>query len=269
MPRKIEPERYKSGRKKRKKSAYLLLYITIGIVAATVLIILSMTVFFPIKSVAVEGKTQYSAKEIIESARVPLGGNLFTADLSHVADNVTSDLPYIASVEIKRSFPTKIVLKVTADKPFVQFEAGEKYYVTDVDGKCLSIADKLQANVPVIRGCKIKNVKAGKSVLQSEEISDDFAKITGIIDSGKAKDIAFTVINVSDRQSMWATYKDKIVMLFGSENNLDEKLNYADYVLKQRGDSDECGTLNLSRIPNSKNQVSFIPSELTKEQKSK
>ena len=105
--------------------------------------------------------------------------------------------------------------------------------------------------------------------MQSEEISDDFAKITGIIDSGKAKDIAFTVINVSDRQSMWATYKDKIVMLFGSENNLDEKLNYADYVLKQRGDSDECGTLNLSRIPNSKNQVSFIPSELTKEQKSK
>ena len=81
--------------------------------------------------------------------------------------------------------------------------------------------------------------------------------------------MAFTVVNVSDKQSMWATYNDKIVMLFGSENNIDEKLNYAVHVLEKRADNSETGTLNLSRIPNSKNQVSFIPSELTKEQKSK
>ena len=105
--------------------------------------------------------------------------------------------------------------------------------------------------------------------MQASGISDDFARITNIIDSGKQKNMAFTVVNVSDKQSMWATYNDKIVLLFGSENNIEEKLNYAEYVLEQRADNSETGTLNLSRIPNSKNQVSFIPSELTKEQKSK
>lgn len=269
MPLKKEPERYKSGRKKRRRSSYLLLYICIGIVAAVTLTVLSLTVFFPIKTVEVEGKTQYTAEEIIESARVPMGGNLFTADLSHVGENIATDLPYIASVEIKRSFPTKIVLKVTADKPYVQYEWGEKYYLSDVDGKCLNIIAKPQENVPVIRGCKLKDCKAGKSILQASGIADDFAKITNIIGVGKQKKMTFTVINVSDKQSLWATYNDKIVMLFGRENNLDEKLSYAEYVLKERSDNDETGTLNLSRIPNSKNQVSFIPSELTKEQKSK
>ena len=269
MPQKKEPERYKSGRKKRRRSSYLLVYIFIGIVAAIVLTVLSLTVFFPIKTVTVEGKTQYKAEEIIDSARVPMGGNLFMADLSHVEDNITAELPYIASVEIKRSFPTKIVLKVTADKPYVQFEAGENYYLSDIDGKCLNIIAKPQKDVPIVRGCKLKDCKAGKSILQASGISDDFARITNIIDSGKQKNMAFTVVNVSDKQSMWATYNDKIVLLFGSENNIEEKLNYAEYVLEQRADNSETGTLNLSRIPNSKNQVSFIPSELTKEQKSK
>lgn len=269
MPQKKQTERYKSGRKKRRRSSYLLLYIFIGLVAAIVLTVLSLTVFFPINTVAVEGKTQYTAQEITDSARVPMGGNLFTADLSQIEENITRDLPYIASVEIKRSFPTKIVLKVTAAKEYVQFESGDKYYLSDIDGKCLKIADKPQVDVPIIRGCKLKDSKAGKSVLQASGIADDFAAITNIIDGGKAKKMTFTVISASDKQSIWATYNDKIVLLFGSENNLEEKLDYAEYVLKERSDNDETGTLNLSRIPNSKNQVSFIPSELTKEQKSK
>lgn len=269
MPQKKIPEHYKSGRKKRRRSSYLLLYILIGFIAVSVLTILSLTVFFPIKTVETQGKTQYKAEEIIDAADIPVGGNLFTADLSHVEKNITTDLPYIASVEIKRSFPSKIVLKVTADKPYVQFEAGEKYYLSDKDGKCLSIGNKITADVPVVRGSKIKDCKAGKSILESSGISDDFARIVKVIDSSNSKKMAFTVINVADKQNIFATYEDKIVMLFGGENNLDEKLEYAAYVLEQRSNSDESGTLNLSRIPNSKNQVSFIPSVLTKEQKSK
>ncbi|MGN0557321.1 MAG: cell division protein FtsQ/DivIB [Acutalibacteraceae bacterium] len=257
----------KRRRGKKRHSSYILLYIALGLAAAIVLCVLSLTVFFPIKEIRVEGKTQYSKDQIIDASRLPLGTNLFTTDTGAVNDNVTRKLPYIASAEVSRSFPFSLVIRVKAAANFAQIEANGKFYIIDNEAKCLDIKEKAIKGLPLIRGEKTDDVKAGEAVKLGGENSERTALITQTIAEANKRGLPLTVVNFSEEQGAWATYDDRIVFLFGAHSSMDEKLEYAKKVIDQRADKNESGTLNLSRIPNVKNQVSFITGELKKEQK--
>lgn len=269
--RDIDPDDYKSAKPKKRHSSYILLYISLGIIAVGVLVTLSLTVFFPIKSIEVSKSTKcrYSGEEIVDCSKLNIGTNLFTTDLSNVESNVTSKLPYIKSVEVSRKFPSTIVLSVKDDSASAQIDYNKQYYLIDDSGKCLEVKSKKDKSVPVIRGVNINNAKAGDIIEQKKSNDRDLLKISfDIIKNGKNNSLNFTVVNAAEEQNVWATLDDRIVMLFGTQSNLDTKMKFAVEVLAQRSNKEETGTLNLSRIPNTKNQASFIPGPIEKDQKS-
>ena len=266
MSEKKQVERYKSGRKKKGHSSYILLYIFLGLLAIITLVVLSLTVFFPIKTVKVSGKNPYNSEQIIESANIKMNTNLFTSDVSQVEGNITKQLPYIKSVKISRRFPSTIVLNVETAEVYLQIEQGGKYIFIDDNAKCLEISTKINKNAPLVRTAKSVEAQVGKTVKFSE-YDGYFDTLCSILSSCKKHELDITVLNVSNKSSVWATYNNKIVLMFGSSANIDEKLEFAKGVVNSRKNNDETGTLNLSRIPNTKNQASFISSELTSEQK--
>lgn len=259
-------EAKKTKKRKKSRSSYMLLYIALGLSAVITLITLSLTVFFPIKNVEVLGKSIYSLSEIKECADIRLNSNLFTSDLSKVESNITKSLPYISSVKVERNFPSTIVLTVQKAEEYVQVESNGKYAITEKNMKCLKINDKATKGIPIVRGSETNKIKLGETVTFKTEKTDVLRLINDIVIGAKNSKLSLTVINVSNTQNLWATHDNKIVLLFGSDTNIAKKYSYASAALEQRKNNSEQGTLNLSRIPNSKNQVGFLPGELNNEQ---
>lgn len=269
--RDIDPDDYKNANPKKRHSSYILLYISLAIIAVGVFITLSLTVFFPIKSIEVSKSTncRYSGEEIVDSSKLSIGTNLFITDLSNVESNITSKLPYIKSVEVSRKFPSSIVINVKDGSASAQIECNKQYYVIDDSGKCLEVKSGKAKDVPIIRGIDIKSAKAGEKIEQKKSGDRDLLKLSfDILKQGADNSFNFTVVNAAEEQNVWATLDNRIVMLFGTQSNLDAKLKFAVEVLNQRSNKTETGTLNLSRIPNTKNQASFIPGPIEKDKKS-
>lgn len=255
-------------KKRKRKANYTLLYIAVVFLAIIVLAVLSFTIFFPIKSVEVKGSSRYSVKEITEAADIKMGGNLFSTDLSDVEEDIVSQLSYISKVKIERKFPSTIVLTIEKAVPFAQIENGSEYGIIEANGKCLEVKKSPSKNIPIVRGSKVNALKNGKKVefSDSNENADVMRLISDVIISANNNKLNMTVVNVSDTTNIWSTFDNKIVLQFGSGNYFDEKFAYAVSTIELRKNNGEQGILNLSRIPNNKNQVGFLPQKLNDEQ---
>lgn len=256
----------KRKRKRKRASYYTLFYILFGFFGIIVLAILSLTILFPIKSINVKGNSIYTNKQIIEAGGIEIGSNIISTDFKKVNDLITKRLPYIDKVEVKRNFDLTVTLNVTAAKPFAQFEQADGYYLINSSGKCIELLQKKYQGIPIIRQAKVDETQPGEIInIKDSEQFDALMMLNGYLkDYQLIKDI--TVINLSDLQDIWVTYKDRIVLLFGSIGHLDEKMGFAVLTLQNRESDHKTGTLNLSRIPNTKNQASFISCELSNEQ---
>ena len=96
-------------KKRKRKANYTLLYIAVVFLAIIVLVVLSFTIFFPIKSVEVKGSSRYSVKEITEAADIKMGGNLFSTDLSDVEEDIVAEALPLMDVPEKGHAPLDVV----------------------------------------------------------------------------------------------------------------------------------------------------------------
>ena len=104
--------------------------------AVILAVIVSMIIFFRVRSVEVTGNHYYSAQEIIDAASIMDGDNLLTLSRGEIAGNVIAKLPYIKNVRVTRQLPDSVVLRVTEYESTyaVQDTNGDYYLITAADG---------------------------------------------------------------------------------------------------------------------------------------
>ena len=83
-------------------------------VAGIATLIFCFAVGSPVKTITASGKSVYSSDEIVSACGIVPGENIFTVSEKKVNAILTSALPYIGSVKVKRDFPDKLSLTVTA-----------------------------------------------------------------------------------------------------------------------------------------------------------
>lgn len=270
QPQKIKekPKKYVSKKRiKRRNRAIAVFTLTVLIVAA--LTALSLTVFFPIKTIKISGNEKYSAEEISSAIGVVKGDNLLLASEKRANSALKSTYPYIQEVEFNKSLPFTLNVKVKEYDVFAQIKYSSGYVRIGKDGKVLETADKYLKGAAVITGVTVSEKSIGETIaFKSEDDEEDiFKKTNEIITAFENSEIGgVTLINFNNMQDIRVTYNNQIVMLLGSSANLDKKLAHAKATLEARSESKETGTLNLSRIPSAKNEASFIPRELKKDE---
>ena len=251
-------------RRNRIISVVLLIIMIVGVMTA-----LSLTVFFPIKTIKISGSEKYSAKEISSAIGVVKGDNLLLASEKRANTAVKSTYPYIKEIKFIKSLPFTLNVKVSEYDVFAQIKYSSGYIRIGKDGKVLEIADKYLKGAAVITGVTVTEKTIGETVaFESKDGEEDiFQKTNEIINAFENSKIGgVTLINFNNMQDIRVTYNNQIVMLIGSSANLDKKLAHAKATLEARSESKETGTLNLSRIPSAKNEASFIPRELQKDE---
>lgn len=263
-----KPKKYISKKRRKRRNRILLIFSLTVLILITVGV-LSLTVFFPIKTIKVTGTEKYTAEQITACIGVVKGDNLILANESRANNAVTESLSYVKKIDFKRKFPFTLEINVDEYTAYSQIKYNGEYIKIGDDGKILELSTKFDKNCTEIKGVTPKNTKVGEIIAFEEDSKEPILtkvdKILKAFNEGGMDKI--TLINFENMHDIRVTYSNRIVMLLGSDSYLDQKLTHAKATLKSRGNSSETGTLNLSRIPGSKNVASFIPRELEKDEK--
>ena len=139
-------------RRKKNRKKYTVYYILAAVMMLAIGAALSLTVFFNITVITVEGDTRYDSDDIIDASDVYIGDNLFRVIGGDVKENIVSEFPYIEDVKIQRVLPEELVIKISECKPAVTVEREEEYILLSDEGRMLEKESDLPDDYPRIVG---------------------------------------------------------------------------------------------------------------------
>lgn len=219
----------KGRRRRRNNSAARITLVVTVLIALVVGIVLSLTVFFKIKSIDVYGESIYSSKEIIKAGNIKLESNLIRLNSNAISKRIENALPYIEKVRVKKSLPTTALLEVTAAVVAGYTEESGNFYVISTEGKVLEIKKDKPQNAASLLGIKAEGKKVCQYVTDDKNSISYVNKIYKAFGDVMSRNI--TEVNVTDRVSLSFVYNDRITVRLGSENDLNEKLKFVIKIL--------------------------------------
>ena len=216
-----KPTKRKRRRLKKGRVALAVLLL-VAIVAG---VVLSLTVFFPVKTIKVKEDTRYTIAEIIQNSGIAKGDNLFRTRESDVARKIGEALPYVAEVKLDRALPDTILLTVTEQKPEYAFVVKEGYLIVG-GGKALEVVAERPAELTLVEYTPKYKIGHALSMGENEDV---FTRLTKAIAAAKLDKI--TVIAFADASKITLTYDDRVTLELGSIEDVDKKLKKAVQIL--------------------------------------
>lgn len=253
-----------------------------ALIAAVIFLLLSMTVFFKITTVTVKGSSIYSAEEICEASGIKSGSNLIRTNISKAEEKITSQLIYIESAELKRSFPSGIEITVKPCREAISAEYEEGYCLLSEGGKVLKMSEQPFPDTIIVYGAR--TVPTEELWEESEETSAASSEVTSATDEEDAvkeeetettplpvigshfecstetrTDIFYQLVSISstafsglvkdfdmtDHYNISCIYDDRITVELGSVSELDYKIKLASSILKDKIGKKTEGTLRM------------------------
>ena len=234
-------------RRKKRKRNYTLYYIILAIFLIVAGVTLSLTVFFNIETIQVTGSNIYTMADLDGVLDAKPGDNLLRLNARVLSETVLDKLKKADKVEVKRVFPTTLLVKIEDGEPQTQLYYENQYYTLSKRGRVLDITGAIVPNVPVVIGPKPDNAQIGSYislVLENEE--KDWLNILfkELEDSG-LNDIS--VVDISNTISLKLYYQNRIEINLGSFSELDTKLAMVKAVFDS-GDIgiEESGTIDIT-----------------------
>lgn len=191
--------------------------------------------FFNISTIFVENNKILATDEILNKSPLKVGNNIFYFNKNTITDSI-EEIPYIEKVQIQRQLPKTIVFKVKEREAFFYGIFDEKYYVFDKDMMVLEERKNLEGlNLVNVTGFDYSKAEVGKVIedenIRKNEIIKDISKLL----VNNTSSIQFTAINIEDLLNIKFYYKNMEIRI-GTEEKLEEKLNKALNILKDRED---------------------------------
>ena len=237
------PKEPLSPRKRRLRM--ILLAIIAVVLLLSVGTILSLTVFFKIEEMDVEGKTRYPAEDIIAAANINIGDNLLLCHTSPGEEKVVNSFPYIEEAHISKRFPNRITISVKEAKPASIIESKGSYIVLSLSGKILEIDKEKKYDVPAVLGAKLKDAKEGGRIEYEDPNLEKFLNkiISGLKENGFTN---IKTIDMSDTSHVTLITNKGFRIIIGSVENTDYKLRTASGIIKDNNFEGKTGTLDVS-----------------------
>lgn len=257
----INGEKVPISRKKRRRN--MSLYYLIAFIFVTIaLIVLSLTVFFNVRNIEIDGTDLYSDKQILEVANITNEDNLIRLNTKDIKNSLLSSFSFFEDVKVTRSFPSTLKIDITQAEEFANILNKDKTFtVISKTGRILETGlSKKKSGIMTITGIEIKDNTPGKIYEATDEIKTTILnKIFDQINELKMKKIS--KINMTNRTDIRMLYNGKVVIEIGSSIDIPFKLKYINAVLKKLPNS-YSGTLiyhnatsGISAIPNEKAKV--------------
>ncbi len=258
---KMLPERRRAYEKRRKKvqrnRIIFTSFVSILILLLTVLV-LSLTVFFKIDTITVNGTSRYETDQIIAVSGIQKGKNLFLSGVGKAQENISSQLTYLSEVKVTRKLPSTIVIEVVGSNADFCYQTSGGYALTDSTGRVLEIVNadavpktaasvKTNTTFVAVVGEKIavdENKEKEHKEADKKELELINTVLSAIRESG-IKDI--TEINVTTPTSIYVVYQGRFKLNLGNSLELTYKLKSAVQIIAQEDEisTSTSGEINL------------------------
>ena len=211
---------------KRRKLTPFLFVVSVFILAAAVY--LCLTMLFNVDRVKIEGNTLYEEMDLIKTSGIEKGENLFEVDTAYAEDKLYSVYSYIEEVEVKRSFPNSVTIKITEAVPFSVVEEADGYTLVSTGGKVLERGlEEVPYGMLSVRG--ISTVTNTEDNTKRMELMN---KIIGTMQELEMNDYVF--LDLTDTLEITMIYDNRVKINLGNELELPYKLQFADNVVSEK-----------------------------------
>lgn len=281
-PRTENIRQVQKRRRQKRKRNYTLHYILLFLFLSVTGVILSLTVFFNIETIEVQGSEIYTEEEILSYLEIREGDNLLRIDTGQAEEALLQGLTKADSVNVSRSFPNALRVTVTDGKPSAQLENAGKYYVISQSGRILSVGDAPETGSGIlISGVDLTGAAEGEyvenvqqrlweeaSALAEEQKEPEPEKPESVQNLKtffaalkNAQYSRVTAVDLSDDLSLTLYWDNRIQILLGSFSELEYKLSFAKTLLTDEQYAeiigpDAVGTLD---VESTSSGVQFFP----------
>ena len=231
---------------KKKKIKRIVFYAVTLTVTVSVSALLSLTVFFKIDEIYVEGTKKYPENDIIAASMIEKNENLLLCNTSPGEKNIIAKFPYVEDVHIQKQLFNKIAIKITEAKPFLMIKNGERYFVLSKKGKIIEINNENKyKDVPVIVGAKLKKTKlCDYAEYENDNTKKYLDEVISLVKKYEIKDI--TTVDVTSMTNIFLLKKNGFKLIIGSPENLDYKFRSAVSIMNEHISETDSGTLDVS-----------------------
>lgn len=147
-PPEQDPPGRAPGRRLGVRARLLIAAGAVALVGGAALWLLYGSPWLRVREVSVSGTDVLSAREVRTAAAVPLGSPLVSVDTGAVSKNTRGALTRIESLEIDRSWPRTLTIKVTERKPVLVQEKGGKFDEVDAHGVLFATVGSAPRGIP-------------------------------------------------------------------------------------------------------------------------
>lgn len=243
--------RRRQNKKRKLKRGVRNFLITFGVVlgVAAIGMVLSLTVFFNIEAIYVSGSGTYTEDQIKQLCDISIGDNMFLIDKDKCKEKLTTGLPYIYDVTVKRKLPDAVNIQITEAEPAYIIKNDDKTYtLLDDNLKVLDNAskDKYDGAVTIKKAIPVSN-NPGKIIeFENEDTLNCIKSIADAIKKLGLTDVS--EISSADKNNNSVLYKNRITFELGNCKDLENKFYKAlaaTEELDERNDKIK-GKLNVS-----------------------
>ena len=228
-----------------RKIKRVLFYIVTILVLVVICALVSLTVFFKIDSIQVEGKIRYESDEIISASMIKQGDNFILCKTSPGEREIYEKFPYIEEVDIYKKLFNKIIIRVKEATPTSIIESEGRYILLSESGKIIDISTDRQCNVPIILGARLEKPKLSSSVKYQDENIKEY--IDEMIACAEKYDIGtLETIDISNLSKIVLKISRGLSIVIGAPENIDYKLKTASKIMDQNISANDKGILDVS-----------------------
>ncbi|MET7524189.1 FtsQ-type POTRA domain-containing protein [Streptomyces sp900116325] len=200
-----DPARPPRPTRRRLPSRRLLIVITVGVLllAAGSVWALYGSSWFRAEQVTITGVDVLTPAEVEAAAAVPIGAPMVSVDTDAIAARLRQKLPRIDSVDVVRSWPHGIGLKVTERKPVLLMKKDTKFIEVDVKGVRFATVDRAPKRVPLLeltpdQSASLRRFGSGRLVREA-------VRVAGELPGAVAKDTQVVRVTSYDSISLELT----------------------------------------------------------------
>ncbi|OKJ70833.1 cell division protein FtsQ/DivIB [Streptomyces sp. CB02460] len=188
------------GRRVSRRRLLLLIAGAVLLLGSGVIWALYGSSWLRVEQVRITGVRVLTPAEVERAAAVPMGAPLVSADTGAIEKRLRQKLPRIDEVDVVRSWPHGIGLKVTERKPVLLVKKGGKFIEVDDEGVHFATVDKSPGHVPLLE------VATGRSAslrrFGSDRLVREAVRVAGDLPDGVAEDTRVVRVDSYDAISL-------------------------------------------------------------------
>lgn len=179
--------------------------------------------FFIIKKVSILGNPVMSGEDVKNSTENLIGQNILFINKQNIISNAKKN-PYVENVEISKSYPKQVNIKISEKEGIYYVEKDGYKYVLDNDGNLLEKTDSVENRSLVnVKGIDLKDVALGQKMIDDSRVLD-FLDIFYQIIKINPTNYKIDYVDISDFTNI-KVYVGEVEGRLGNDENIPDKMN--------------------------------------------